>query len=227
MNSRSTLSIFLALLVLISMNNIPIQTSHAETSPIIYSRISAISWPFTLFDSTNPSLVNYSTFQTEFTFQLINPTNTSITIANNCTILFALNASAELLDGEIATITDTNSCPYAITYDLLPGVNEYTYRKNIHFQEANLTSFPLGNYTLAYALLGEGDFEFYAYKLYLKITEDLVEISQEDGSFEITIVNDKEIDDLPNLTETPIAFITILLGLILAPLVVKYRKKKK
>ena len=212
----------------LSLFNAPSQNIQAESLPIIYSRISGIVWPFNLYNKTAPYCANHSTFQTEFSFQLINHSNSSVTIENNCTILFFLNVSAELLEGEVDTSTDTNSCPIAITYDLLPGVNNYTYKKNIHFNQANISRFPIGNYTLSYSLLGQGDFDFYAYKLYLKVTEDLVEISQEDGSLEIILINEKEIEELTDLTETPIAFIASVLGLILtAPIIVKFRKKKK
>lgn len=227
MKERNILFSFLAILVLFSLFNTPLQNNHAEPLPTIYSRISGIVWPFNFYTKTAPAYANDFTFQTEFTFQLINPSSSDVAISNNCTILFILNVSAELFEGKIDTSTDTSSCPYSITYYLVPGVTNLTVRQNIYFHNVNITSFPLGEYTLTFDLVGEGDFNFYAYKLFLNVTEDFVVISQEDGSFEIEIINEKETEETTNLAETPIAYITAILGLLLvSPLIIKYKKRR-
>ena len=200
----------------------PPPSTQAETLPLVYSRIAKICWPFEYVSDPEDS---YSVFSSVMTFQLINPSSYNVTAWNGHSRIFALDVSAELFEENITVSTDTGGFAIPVSMEIPPGITNITLEPKLYFHKANLTNFPLGNYSLWYTLLGDGNFRFHAYKLYLEVTQDYVLISQEDGSFEILITDETETFD-SNIT-TQISFPLIAAVFVLLLLVPLMSRRKR
>ncbi len=160
------------------------------------------------------------------TFQLINPSLENVTATNSNSRIFFLNISAELLKENISVSIDTTGYGIVTSMDIVSGTINITEATCIFFHKSNLSGFPLGNYSLSYPLLRNGNFIFHPYKLYMEVTNDYVHIFQEDQSFDITIYNDTGVSETSDLFAT-LPFSLFLDFILLATLSFLNKKKRK
>ena len=221
-------SLFLLAIANQPLHSLNFSTSFGEialdNSSFVSSKIVKISWPFEIISDPD----EYTVFSSEMTFQLNNPTSSNVTVLSGNSRIFYLKVLAELENKNIEVFTETTGWGIPNFFNIIPGITNITQETTMWFNQPNLSHLPYGNYSLSYDLLQWNNISWYAYNLYLEVTENKVTISQEDGSFTVVIFNNTIIStsNNSNTTTVSLSIVPIVFSQIFLYLIYAIRKRK-
>ena len=194
--------LLLAFLLLFSLFH---QFSLASASEVIlYTRITDITFPPILSDSNN---FQYTDFDFKYTFEIINPTETTVIVTTPCTNLILVQGNCTLENNQyLGIIADHYICQPAVSeHHLEPGVIQMKRIFVIGINEPHLETIPNGNYSIWVILDLEDEIPFHSYLSFLNATDDKISVTHEGTNN--TLIIDKELYRTIEKTDFNIAIV--------------------